>query len=162
MARPCTICSHARREAIDHDLVAGRPLRALETTYGVSRTALARHKEGHLAEALARAAEARREADERHGASLLEQLDEDFRELRSLAREARAAGNRRDAISAYRAAAAHAEALVKLEGHARPSADATGEDAERLKHALLVALEAHPEARAAAARAMLELESRDE
>ena len=107
-------------------------------------------------------ASATRSSMGRSRASLLEQLCEDFHELRSMAREARASGNRRDAISALRAAGAHAEALVKLEGRARPSADATGEDAERLKHALLVALEAHPEARAAAARALLELGSHDE
>ena len=50
MARPCTICTHAERAAIEAGLEAGQPLREVAAEYGTSKTALHRHRHVHLAE----------------------------------------------------------------------------------------------------------------
>jgi hypothetical protein len=48
MPRTCSICSHPERVTIDDGLVTGRSLRAISAAYGVSKSAVDRHKESHL------------------------------------------------------------------------------------------------------------------
>jgi hypothetical protein len=48
MARPCSCCTHPDRGEIDKALVAGDPLRHVAERYGMSATALFRHKNEHL------------------------------------------------------------------------------------------------------------------
>lgn len=43
----CTICKHKQRGAIERELVGRRPLREVAVRYGVSKSALDRHR-GHL------------------------------------------------------------------------------------------------------------------
>lgn len=50
MGRPCTICTHTERAAIEAGLEAGQPLRDIAGAYGTSKTALHRHRQVHLAE----------------------------------------------------------------------------------------------------------------
>ena len=72
MARPCTICRHPEREAIDRALVAGTPLRKIAEHYSdTSITALFRHKSDHLPPYLTKAREAQEAA---RADSLLEQV----------------------------------------------------------------------------------------
>ena len=55
MARPCTVCSHPKREEIDKGLVAGDVgLRKLAKLYGASVAAIWRHQQNHLPGTLAR------------------------------------------------------------------------------------------------------------
>lgn len=61
MARPCSICGHAERRALDQALVAGVALRAIAERFGTSATALHRHKAEHLPRLVAKA-ERREEA----------------------------------------------------------------------------------------------------
>lgn len=49
MGRPCTICEHDDRGAIDRALVAGEPFRQIAARSGTSATSLVRHKNEHLA-----------------------------------------------------------------------------------------------------------------
>ncbi|MEV4688918.1 hypothetical protein [Microbacterium sp. LWH3-1.2] len=44
MSRTSTIASHARREDIERDIAQGVPIRDIATRYGVSASAVARHK----------------------------------------------------------------------------------------------------------------------
>jgi hypothetical protein len=48
MPRLCTICTHPARITIDDGLVTGQSLRAISAAYGVSKSAVDRHKESHL------------------------------------------------------------------------------------------------------------------
>jgi hypothetical protein len=48
MPRLCTICTHPARTTIDEGLVTGQSLRALSAAYGLSKSAVDRHKDGHL------------------------------------------------------------------------------------------------------------------
>jgi hypothetical protein len=52
MARTCTVCVHAEREAIDRALVAGDPYRGIAQHFGASPDAVLRHKAEHLPERL--------------------------------------------------------------------------------------------------------------
>jgi hypothetical protein len=72
MPRVCTACTSPNREAIDRALVAETPLRTIADQYGVSKTALLRHKADHLPAALAKGKEAKEEA---HALGLVQQLE---------------------------------------------------------------------------------------
>jgi hypothetical protein len=52
--RSCTICRHEQRAAIDAELAAGTPRRAIASRYGVDDSAVWRHRE-HVAPAIAEA-----------------------------------------------------------------------------------------------------------
>ena len=56
MPRRCTICEHAQRQDIDKALVSGESLRSLKARFGVSASALSRHRKSHLAPLLAQVA----------------------------------------------------------------------------------------------------------
>src|SRR5438067_714742 len=55
MSRPCTICNHPQRSAIDRALASGDPVRNIAERFDTTHTALLRHCSNHLAERLARA-----------------------------------------------------------------------------------------------------------
>jgi hypothetical protein len=48
MPRLCTICLHPARAVIDGELVAGQSLREISRDYGVSKSAVDRHKGSHV------------------------------------------------------------------------------------------------------------------
>ncbi len=70
MARPCSVCRHPERAAIDAALVAGEPYRRVASRFETSEASIRRHK-GHLSQHLARAHEAKEVAQ---ADSLLDQL----------------------------------------------------------------------------------------
>ena len=55
MPRPCSICVHPEREAINKALVVNEPLRDIAGRYGTSKSSLERHKDEHLPVKLAKA-----------------------------------------------------------------------------------------------------------
>lgn len=61
--RPCAVCTHANRDEIDAAIVDGAAFRNVASRYGMSPPAVLRHRNGHMAERLASAAE-QRQADE--------------------------------------------------------------------------------------------------
>jgi len=64
MASKCSICSHPDRNQIDQLLLQGASLRDLEARFGVSRSALSRHKkEGHITQQVVKAHEVKEAAD---------------------------------------------------------------------------------------------------
>ncbi len=63
----CTICRHGEREKIEEGLLEGRTLRELERRYGVSKSALLRHRDGHLAARMAAGAARRQEGEAEAG-----------------------------------------------------------------------------------------------
>ena len=50
MGRPCTICTHVERGAINMALAEGRPFRDVAAEYSASKTALHRHWQAHVAD----------------------------------------------------------------------------------------------------------------
>lgn len=48
MSRPCSICSHSERLEIDRLLLQGTSYRDIAGRFGLSKTAIFRHKESHI------------------------------------------------------------------------------------------------------------------
>ena len=63
MTQTCTICRHEQRTEIEIAIVRRAPYRDIEGRFKVSKSAVARHAEVHLPEALAKSEEARKVAD---------------------------------------------------------------------------------------------------
>ncbi len=65
MARPCSVCAHPNREAIDRALVtSSASVRALAEQYGIGRGARQRHLGNHITETVTRAGGTQRNAAE--------------------------------------------------------------------------------------------------
>ncbi len=73
MARPCTICTHLEREAIDKALVASESYRNVSVRFGTSVASLQRHKAEHIPALLAVARKHQGEATAAHGQQLSDQ-----------------------------------------------------------------------------------------
>lgn len=61
--RPCAVCTHAERAAIDDAIIAGASFRTIAARYEMSHPAVLRHRNGHMTEQLAEAAEQRQAAE---------------------------------------------------------------------------------------------------
>jgi transposase-like protein len=57
MPRRCTACDHSERHSIDETLVSGTPYRSVARRFGVSESAVYRHKTEHLPAHLLKAKE---------------------------------------------------------------------------------------------------------
>jgi hypothetical protein len=55
MPQPCTICTHTSRPEIDRLIVSGEPNQRVATKFGVTESAIRRHRASHLPQALAKA-----------------------------------------------------------------------------------------------------------
>jgi hypothetical protein len=108
MPRPCSICVHVNREAIDTALVAGEPCRVLAVRFGMSPDAMERHKRGHLPATLTKAAAV---AEVAHAGNLLDEVqrqrmraDELYHAAAKLLRKANREHDAGGAVAAIRAA----------------------------------------------------------
>lgn len=159
MPRTCTVCSHQDRAAIDAALVSGTSYRDIAGQFHVSKTAVARHGAEHVPTALTQAAEAKAEAQ---ALDVVKQLKAINATAVSILAEARA---RRDSDTALKA-------MDRIHRQIELQAKLLGELDERpqinillapewlaVRSALLAALAPFSDARAAAATALLALES---
>ncbi|MGH9584641.1 MAG: hypothetical protein ACRD4O_17100 [Bryobacteraceae bacterium] len=113
MPRECSLCSHSERERIDRDVIAGSSYRDIAGRFGVSKSAVERHANEHLAETIARAVDAR----ERITA---DKLIAELRTLRettlSVLEEAREESNHSAALQAIARLEKQAELCGRLAG----------------------------------------------
>jgi hypothetical protein len=129
MARPCSICTHPERAALDAALVANTPRTRLEAAFGVTEQSLARHAAKHLPLTLARAADV---AEVARADDLLAQVQRLQGETLAVLEAAKAAGN----LAGVLAAVDRAQKGVALMGtmlagaHAARSLDPAPEAAE--------------------------------
>ena len=65
MPRRCTVCDHPEKHRIDETLVTGAPYRSVAKRFGVSESAVYRHKSEHLPAHLLKAKEVEVAARER-------------------------------------------------------------------------------------------------
>ena len=110
MPQTCTICRHKDREAIDREILAGDPLRNIAEQFGISLTALHRHKQNDIPAALTQAKQA---AEETQAETLFDRLRELNRETSAILREARALATRDNDLALK--AIARAEKQLELE-----------------------------------------------
>lgn len=113
----CRPCADPRREDIDRELLAGRPLRPLAGRTGHSKSALDRHKHACLA-APALPPIDQEAAIEKAGGSLAELV----REARRLGKKAEKDGDLRAALLAVRELVRMTELAAKLSGALTPPA----------------------------------------
>jgi hypothetical protein len=113
MPRRCTVCEHHEREAIDRALVGETSNLSVSALFGVSESALRRHRGNHLPAKLAKAHEAEEVA---HADGLL--ADVRSLQARTLAvlEAAELSHEHRTALAAIREARSNLELLAKLLG----------------------------------------------
>ena len=146
MARSCTICEHPDREAIDRALVGDASNLSVSSLFGVSESAVRRHKANHLPAKLvmAQAAEEVAQAD-----TLLDQVRDLQRRALEILDKAEEAGELRTALGAIREARGNLELLAKLLGELdeRPVVNFNiSPEWLELRAVIVTALEPHPEA----------------
>ena len=154
MPRSCTVCEHPEREAIDRALVGETSNLSVSSLFGVSESAVRRHKVNHLPAKLvmAQAAEEVAEAD-----SLLDQVRGLQDRAYAILGKAEAAGELRTALGAIREARGNLELLAKLLGELdeRPQINIhLSPEWLELRAVIITALEPHPDARGAVLRAL--------
>jgi hypothetical protein len=156
--RPCSICQHPDRPAIDMALANHKPFRDISCRFSVGRMAVLRHHDDHLPELLtkAQAAEETARADD-----LLEQLRALRTKSLQLMLAAEKAGDLRTALAGIREARACVELLAEMVQaiDRRPTLNLlVAPEWLATRAALLEALGPYPEARGAVAARLLALE----
>src|SRR5215217_4659997 len=113
MPRSCTICEHPDRETIDRALVGDSSNLSVSSLFGVSESAVRRHKSNHLPAKLvmAQAAEEVAQADD-----LLDQVRDLYVRTLAILEAAEESSQHRTALSAIREARSNLELLAKLLG----------------------------------------------
>jgi len=152
------VCDHPERHGIDKALVSGTPYRSVAKRFRLSESAVYRHKTEHLPAHLSKA----REAEE---AARADDLLEQVRHLQAHALDilecAEKAGDLRTALAAISQARGNLELLGKLAGDLdeRPVVNVLlSPQWVMIRTSMLKALSAYPEARAAVAESLMELE----
>jgi len=159
--RRCTICDHEGRAIIDAALISGAPLRDIAGRHGVSKSALERHKAGHLPAHLAKAREAGEVARADDLLSQMRYLQDRTLAILSASEDA---GELRTALTAIREARGNLELLAKLVGELDdvPKVNIlVSAEWATIRAAMMEALVPYPEARSAAANALLGLEAKE-
>lgn len=158
MPRVCSVCRHGERQAIDRALIAGETFRYVSQRWGLSLAALVRHRDDHLPVALRKAAEAQGLAD---ALDLVAQLKAVNSAAFTVLQEARQTGDGELALKAINTVVKQLE-MVARAGGALPEAPTVNlyvlPEFVEARVVLLRALLPYPDARAAAAEALLALE----
>lgn len=155
MARThCTVCTSPDRDAIDREIIAGRPYRTIAEHFNLGRMSVARHAGSHLPKTLSRAHEA-------HEVARADDLLGQVRELQGRAlgilRRAERKGDLRSASGAIREARGLIELLGKLAGQLQDGvivSVVTLPEWVALRGRILGALEPYAEARQAVVQAL--------
>jgi transposase-like protein len=154
MPRRCTVCDHPERHSVDEALVNGTPYRSVAKRFGVSESAVYRHKTEHLPAHLLKA----REVEEVAKADdLLEQVGHLQAHALDILERAEKAGDLRTALAAISQARENLELLGKLAGELdeRPVVNLNvSPEWLDLRAVIVGALEPHPAAQGAVLRAL--------
>jgi hypothetical protein len=159
MPRTCTVCVHGDRPAVDQALVNHRPYRNIAAQFRLSTSALVRHHDDHLPEALTKAKAA---ADVAQADDLLAQLRALRSKAMALLLKAEQAGDIRTALAGVREARATLELLLELSQRIdrRPTLNLlVAPEWLATRSVLLDALAPYPEARSAVAASLVRLET---
>ncbi len=113
MPRICTICEHHEREAIDLALVGETSNLSVSALFGVSESAVRRHKGNHLPATLVKAKEAEEVA---HADDLLADVRSLHHRTLAILEAAELSSEHRTALAAIREARSNLELLAKLLG----------------------------------------------
>jgi hypothetical protein len=157
MAQTCTICTHARRVDINRSLVDGSPVRELAKRFGVSKSALQRHKDDHLSKVILGNAEARKKLE---GLSVVERAEQLYEQTQGILEAATAANEPGLALKAIQRLERQLELVGRLLGEIRdigPTVNVLiAPEWLALRSAVIGALDEYPEARGAVLRGLQE------
>lgn len=110
MPRTCSICNHKQRLGIEAALLDGESYRSIAKRFEAGEASILRHKnDGHVAQKLVKAQEAKEEAE---ASSLLSRLRDLNRETAAILADAKASKDSRLALLAL----ARVEKQIELEG----------------------------------------------
>jgi hypothetical protein len=154
MPRVCSICEHSEREAIDRALVGETSNLSVSSLFGVSESAVRRHKANHLPAKLVMAEKA---AEVAQADDLLEQVRDLQARTLAILEAAEHTQQHRTALSAIREARSNLELLAKLLGELdeRPQVNILiSAEWLELRAVIVGALEPYSEARGAVLRAI--------
>jgi transposase-like protein len=154
MPRRCTVCDDPERHAIDEVLVTGAPYRSVAKRFGLSESAVYRHKTEHLPAHLLKAREVEEVAQ---ADDLLEQVRCLQGHALDVLERAEKSGDLRTALAAISQARGNLELLGKLAGELdeRPVVNVLiSPEWLELRAVIVGALEPHPVAHRAVLRAL--------
>jgi hypothetical protein len=154
MPRTCTVCEHPEREAIDRALVGETSNLSVSSLFGVSESAVRRHKANHLPAKLVMAEKA---AEVAQADDLLQQVRDLQARTLAILEAAEHTNQHRTALSAIREARSNLELLAKLLGELdeRPQVNILiSAEWLELRAVIVGALEPYSEARGAVLRAI--------
>ena len=154
MPRRCTVCDHPERNGIDQALVTGAPYRSVAKRFGLSESAVYRHKTEHLPAHLLKAREVEEVAQ---ADDLLEQVRDLQAHALNILERAEKAGDLRTALAAISQARSNLELLGKLAGELdeRPVVNlSVSPEWLELRTVIVGALEPHPAAHTAVLRTL--------
>ena len=147
-----TVTTHAKRQEIETALAKGAPVRQVADAFGLSKSAVHRHKERMVAE-LAGA----RSAKDTSADELLSKLRVLQGEAENILARAKKVGNHRDALGAIKESRAIVELLAKMFGEIQTGTTVNITVSNQwvaLRADLMGALAPYPEARVAVMRAL--------
>jgi hypothetical protein len=154
MPRRCTVCDHPETHSIDETLVTGAPYRSVAKRFGLSESAVYRHKTEHLPAHLLKA----REVEEAARADdLLDQVRNLQAHTLDILERAEETWDLRTALAAISQARGNLELLGKLAGELdeRPVVNLhISPEWLELRAVIVGALEPYSEARGAVLRAI--------
>lgn len=115
MAGKCSVCEHPKRSEIDKALVTrSASMRNIAERFGVSTTALARHKKGHIPRLVEAAQAAAGAQAATSGRELIDELEALRARVRAILEKAEEGGELRVALQAVRELRECIEAQFKL------------------------------------------------
>jgi transposase-like protein len=154
MPRRCTVCDHSESHSIDEALVSGTPYRSVAKQFGLSESAMYRHRTEHLPAHLLKAKEVEEVA---HADDLLDQVRNLQAHALDILERAEETGDLRTALAAISQARGNLELLGKLAGELdeRPVVNLNiSPEWLELRAVIVGALEPHPVAHRAVLRAL--------
>jgi hypothetical protein len=157
--RNCTICHHPERKDIERAILSTEKGKDIAARHGVSPHALSRHRTGHMAVEMAATMEERRTPP----GTLYERLEQLYDRAVLLLNDAMVQRRPQVSLAAIKELRQLVELLGKFTGEldTRPQVNIIASpDWLRVRGVLLEVLADYPEARAAVAGRLLELEAR--
>lgn len=157
MGRTCTVCGHKDIDEINRLLLCSDSYRDIARRFGLSKDALARHKESHIQELLSKSSDLKVEVESTQGNQTLAEVRELKVKALAILADAQDAGDLKTALLGIREARSCLELCMKAEGQIKDGPQITiinNPEWVELRTLVINALEPYPEAREAVVNAI--------
>lgn len=160
--RPCTICAHDERAAMEDSLLAGESYSHIARVFGVGPSALKRHRHGHISDVLVPVVV----AGDSQGLPTLDRIERVVVVLEQLLRDGRSEDKPSQVLAAAKELRQTIELIAKVRGELQsggPTVQVVNISAstewQAIQAAMLDVLGLYPEARQAVADRLLTLDA---